>query len=651
MSLLPVSANRTSSALTTQRLLYQLSSDQLAIQKQYDQLSSGRRVLRLSDDPAAANRALGLNRSIDRGEQLVRNANSVSGFYDSSDDALSRIDNALIQARGAAVEGVETVISDDVRTAIATTVREAIQSVFAAGNAMFRDQQLLGGILNSDAAFQYDGNEIVYGGNSAVGRTEVGLGTPSSINVTAAESLGAYSMILEGDPLNASLDHATRLVDMRGGKGVTPGVIRISGGAEYTTVDLRTAGTIGDVADVLSSLEISGRKLDVTLLDDSIRVAYADGLAGTLAIEDSAGSTLAHDLSIENPGGFSAPPIIGDKLMPRVTTSTKIEDLDYGAGVDLSSGITIQQGQQTFNIDLSDVETMGDVLIAINRSGADVHASLNEAEGRVQLRSLRSGVDYSIGENGGSAARSLGIRSATETTRLSELGRGRGLVLNNDSVDLTITRPDGTELGLDLEGAETIEDVLTLIRNHPQNQDTSRVLVSLNQMGNGIELQAPPGAAPIRVSQNQFSNAGTRLGLIAEGESEAFGVMDGSVNKVAGVDYLPLEAGGALDTLMRLEAAILSGNEGEIGRLQSRLDEDLDRASGARSRVGIWSRNLLDMKAATETEIVQMKSQLSNEVDADLATVISDLSQRQIAMEASMRIIGQTSQMTLLNFL
>ena len=52
-----------------------------------------------------------------------------------------------------------------------------------------------------------------------------------------------------------------------------------------------------------------------------------------------------------------------------------------------------------------------------------------------------------------------------------------------------------------------------------------------------------------------------------------------------------------------------------------------------------------------EDKVIQLQSQLSDEIDADLATVISDLSQRQLALEASMRVIGQTSQLTVLNFL
>ncbi len=545
MPLLPISTVRTSTALTTQRLLFQLNADQLELQRQYDQLSTGRRVLRLSDDPAAAGRAIGLHRGIDRGNQLVRNATSTASFYQSADDALARVDSALVEARGVAVQAAQTVVSDDERAALASTIQQTINSVFAAGNAMFRDHQLLGGFLNSGNAFNFDDKDIVFSGTNAVGRTALGSGRPSEINVTGNEALGTYSVFLEGDPLNAALDANSRLVDLRQGKGVTPGVIRLSGGSNWIDVDLRNAATIGDVADLLSSVELEGRALAATLTNDGIRLEYADGLAGTMAIADTEGSTIAEDLAISNPEGIVAPPIIGDRLSPRVTPSTTIADLDNGNGLDLSAGIQLSQGDQTFTIDLADAETLSDVLIAINRSGADIHAELNEAEGRIRLRSLRSGVDYSVGENGGDAARQLGIRSATEETRLSDLGRGRGMVLNQNDADLLIDRPDGVTLEIDLNGAETIDDVIQLIRDHPLNQDTLRVLVDLNDIGNGLQIKAPPGANPLTIRQTGYSDAGIRLGLIPPGSSESTGGIVGAVDTIIGKDYSPRDAGGS----------------------------------------------------------------------------------------------------------
>ncbi|MFK8113610.1 MAG: flagellar hook protein [Rubripirellula sp.] len=651
MPQLPISTSRTSTPLTTQRLLFQLNQDQIALQDQYEQLSTGRRVLRYSDDPAAAGRAVNIHQSIDRGNQLVRNAQSTETFYQAADTAVSRVDSALIEARGVAVQAAQTIVSDDEREALALTIQETINSVFAAGNAMFRDHQLLGGILNDGQALTFDEREIVFTGTNAVGRTVLGSGQPSEINVTGTDAIGTNSVFLEGEPLNAALDSTSRLIDVRRGEGIVPGTISLSGGNNWVDLDLSAAATIGDVADLISGVELEGRPILASLTDDGIRIEYADGLAGTLAVRDLEGSTTAEDLGVNNPLGNDAPPLIGDGLSPRVTTATKIADLDGGNGLNLVDGLQVLQGDKAFTIDLADAETLGDVLIAFNRSGADIKAELNEADGQIRLRSLRMGVDYSVGENGGNAARELGIRSATEETRLSELGRGRGVVLNSNGPDLIIARPDGRELGIELNGLETIQDVIVAIRDHPQNQDTLRVLVDLNDIGNGLQFKAPPGTDPLTIRQTGLSDAGIRLGLIPPGASEVSGSVVGSVDTIIGQDYVPRDAGGALDTLLRMQTAVKDGDIPEIERLQAKLDLDLDKASRTRGKIGVWSRNLNELKSATEEKVLQLTDQLSTEIDADLAKVISDLSQRQLSLEASMRIIGQTAQLTVLNFL
>ena len=648
---LPISATRTSTPLSTQRLLLQLNSDQIALQQKFDQLSTGRRVLRMSDDPIAANRAISLHQGINLGEQLLRNANSTTNFYQATDSALARVDNALILARGAALEAAQTVISEDERAALAGTVRETINSVFAAGNALYRDHQLLGGFLESGGAYEFDDKEIVFTGTNAKGRTELGAGQPAAINVTGNEGLGANAVFMKGDSLNASINTDSRLVDLRRGEGVTPGKLKLSGGSNWVDLDLTPAATIGDVVELVNTTAIDGRTLNASLINDGIRIEYADGLPGTLAIQDAVGSSMAEELGISNPSGIQAPPIIGNFLTPRVTAATKISDLGNGAGLDLTAGIQLLQGDKTFVIELDEAETVGDVLIAINRSGGDVHAELNEAEGRIQLRARRSGVDYSLGENGGDAARSLGIRTATELTKLADLGRGRGVSLNLDGPDLILTRPDGTELSLDLNGLVSIADVMQLISDHPQNQDAQRVLVDLNDFGNGLQLKAPPGAGNLSIRQVGISDAGLRLGLVAPGASDAVGSIVGPVDTIIGSDFAPRDAGGVLDTLLRLERAIGDGEIPEIARLQLKLDDDFDRASRSRGRVGILSKNLQQLQASTENNVTQLRGQLSDEVDADLATVISELTQRQTALDASMRLMGQTSKMTILNFL
>lgn len=651
MALLPVATNRVSTPLNNQRLLFQLNNDQLAIQRQYDQLATGRRVLRLSDDPSAASRAINLQRGIDHADQLVRNASATEAYHQSADVALDRIDSALIQARGVAVGAASNVIGDDERAAYAIEIRQTLESVVSAGNAMFNDHQLLGGILQPTQSLDHASGTVVFRGTDAVGRTNVGGGSLTNLTVTGEQAIGLGNTFVTGRPLNAALDRNTRLVDMRAGEGVDAGVITLSDGDNAVELDLQNAATIGDVADVLRDVRLGGRPISVTLSDDAIRIQYADGLGGTLAITDAPGSTLAADLQISNPGGFRVPPIIGDRLAPRVTLATPIAELNGGAGLNLAGGIVIDKGADRVTIQFNGAETIGDVLIAINRSDAGVRAELDQNQGQIKLRAMVSGVDYSVGENGGIAATQLGIRSADEQTLIGELARDRGLNLNPEGPDLVITRPDGVVLSLELEGVGTIQDVMNLITNHPSNQDTRRVLVRLNQTGNGLRLEAPPGANPIRVTQPGVSDAGVQLGWIDRGESAATSTIVAGRSVLQGDDYRPRDAGGAIDTLLRLERAVRDGDVSEIGRLQARLDDDLDQSTRTRGRVGVWNATVRDLKAASEDESVLLQSQLSDALDADLATVISDLQARQAALDASMRFIGQTASLTVLNYL
>ncbi len=167
MSVSPASGTRISVPLQTQQLISQLSADQTSIQSYYDQLSTGRRIQRMGDDPVVASRAIGLQNSIRYGEQLVRNADQASSFYAATDDTLGQVDDALIAAKSAAVQAAQGVLPDDERESIAVGIRQSIDQILAAGNATFRDHQLLGGILSGGPAFVQEGSSVLFTGTQA----------------------------------------------------------------------------------------------------------------------------------------------------------------------------------------------------------------------------------------------------------------------------------------------------------------------------------------------------------------------------------------------------------------------------------------------------------------------------------------------------
>ena len=149
-------------------------------------------------------------------------------------------------------------------------------------------------------------------------------------------------------------------------------------------------------------------------------------------------------------------------------------------------------------------------------------AELNAQRTGINIRSRLSGADFQIGENGGTTATELGVRSFTTDTQLSSLNHGLG-VHAAEGADFTIRRNDGTEIEIDVSTAQSIGDVLDLINNHLQNQDANtRVVAQLAPTGNGIELvdDNPQGLNQLTVVRNLLSEAAWDLGLVPHGLDE-----------------------------------------------------------------------------------------------------------------------------------
>jgi flagellin-like hook-associated protein FlgL len=109
----------------------------------------------------------------------------------------------------------------------------------------------------------------------------------------------------------------------------------------------------------------------------------------------------------------------------------------------------------------------------------------------------------------------------------NSLNNGSGVVYDgfvktsggsDGGIDFTITRNDGTVLEIDINGAETIADILRIINEHPDNKD-GLLTAALSKTGNGIELSDKSfGKYVTRVDRTLLSTAAIDLGLINLGE-------------------------------------------------------------------------------------------------------------------------------------
>jgi flagellar hook-associated protein 3 FlgL len=276
----------------------------------------------------------------------------------------------------------------------------------------------------------------------------------------------------------------------------------------------------------------------------------------------------------------------------------------------------------------------------------------------LRIRSKESGSAFSIGELQGTLAESLGLRTLHGGTQISELNYGRGLT-TTQGTDLIIIRNDGTPLNIDLDGASTVADVLDTINNHAGNQDAAtRVTASLTSVGNGIELTSllysgppSPDAGPIKVRSAGGSQVAFELGLVPRGESQAVASASGTNYTLSGRDPNPQEVKGVFNSLKRLRDAIQSEDSNEMARAVELIDKDLERISLSRGSLGVELQRIDSLKIFQEDTKVGLKESESNNLEADLATVISNLNARQASYEASLKLLANANQSSLFNYI
>jgi len=327
--IIPVPTGRTSDMLLSQRLNSQLASDQSALLRLQTQLSTGRRVLSLSDDAPAAIRGLTLQSLLERKEQISTNLVTSQSYLSATDVALSHAANTLNDVRGLAVSLADTTFSDTELAAAGEQIERAIQQMLDIANQQFRGRQLFAGSNTTTPPFEEVDGLIEYLGNTSALHSFADVDLLFDTTVNGDTAFGAISKEVRGiSDLNPVLRGSTQLANLRGGKGIDRGSFQISDGiTPPVTIDISSATTVNDVVRLIESNPPTGRTLTARITDTGLVVDIDDAGGGNLTIKEVGGSRVAAQLGILDTDGNLTNPIVGAGLDPIVTLTTPVEDL------------------------------------------------------------------------------------------------------------------------------------------------------------------------------------------------------------------------------------------------------------------------------------------------------------------------------------
>lgn len=527
-------------------------------------------------------------------------------------------------------------------------ISSIIDQLTAVGNRKHVDMYLFGGRATQAAPFERIGDGVIYRGDATELTASIRSVSDAAFSVTGSEFFGALTTEVRGYlDLDPALGVGTRLKDLNGatGQGIRLGEIEIheTGGVGAFRVDLRSADTIGDVVDLINDAYTAagggGALASLNPAGNGIQLTTA---AGPVSVVDADGGTASLDLGIRQTTPAPSP-IVGVDLNPRIRLTTRLADLNGGAGVTLTSPLIVTNNGFSATIDLSGAVTIEDVINTINGANAGVRARINAAGTGIDVISEVSGAELRIGEGGGTTAEQLGIRSLHAGTPLSALNNGKGVDIVPGRTDLTITAKDGSIFNVNLDGALTLQDVIDAI-----NAATGGVVVaSVATTGNGIVLTDTTGSnladLSVRRPTDSPSFAADDLGLNFSVPDPATTLQSADVNSI--------EADGVFTVLLKLERALRNGDEQGLLDAGERLGGMIQELNERRGEVGARAATMASRQTEIEDAVLLTQTTLSEIRDLDYTEAITKFTQAQTAFQANLSASSQLLSLSLMDFL
>ena len=619
-------------------MLRSIQSSQSQLLRAQIELATGRALHRPSDNAVAARSIASLDDVISQRLRRLGNLGHADGVLSSVDAGIGELTDLLAEATALGLGHTDSGSGAGSMGADASAVNAMLQSVLNLANRQHAGLHLYGGtatgrspMIEMLGGYQYRGT-----GGGLV--TDLGLGSAVPLTMSGDDVFGSLSSRVQGDhDLDPNVLHSTRLSDLNGVRnlGVTPGrlSIELDPPGTSTIVDASSAYDVSDLLQLLDDVAPGVFDIDVN------GIVVSGDIDVTLTITDLDGGSLAADLGLNR--SFTGPtPVQAGDLNPRITTHTEISALGLNLGT-----IRIEQGEQTVDLDLSDVGTVGDLQQKIDDLNLGLRLVVSEEGDRFDLFNEVSGSSVSIGEvGGGTTATDLGIRSLMRSTELSSFNAGAGVDFVDGMTDLRIQLHDLSAFEVDLSGCTTVGDVLDAINAAAVVAfgDPPPMQAGLAADGNGITLtDSTAGAGRLIVGTVNGSFAAEQLGLAGETE----------LSTLTGEDRARVRVESVLTHLIDLRDALLAEDQAAIADAVTRLQADQERAVAARTDVGHRTRLVSAAMDRFETRQIADESLRAALRDVDYTDASMRFAALQQQLQASLAVTARISTLSLLEYL
>ncbi|MGE4271289.1 MAG: flagellar hook-associated protein FlgL [Desulfitobacterium sp.] len=257
---------RVTNNMLSNNLLRNLQSAQGQMDKLQDQLASGRRITRPSDDPVGIENALRYKSSISHVEQWRNNAKEGMSYLDTVDDTLGEMTAIVQRAKDLALQGVNGTNTTEDREKIAIEIVQIREQLEQFANTRVGTKYVFGGTANVEP-FPKGATEWL--GSDDVMKFQVGSNLNIEVSVNGRELFGitgnpptTFGMFNTLEDLSTALD-ASDVATIESSIGALEGIAdtivdyRAQLGARQNRIDsiyTQLDSTVANLNESLSSV-------------------------------------------------------------------------------------------------------------------------------------------------------------------------------------------------------------------------------------------------------------------------------------------------------------------------------------------------------------------------------------------------------------
>lgn len=272
--------SRVTQGMLNTQMLRNLNNNLGRMDKLQDQLSTGLRINKPSDDPVGISFSLRYRSELAANDQYQRNVDSTISFLDYSDTVMDQMGQVVHRARELAVEAANGTNSDESLNAIKIEIDQLYNQLTNIGNSQFNGKYIFNGQMTDQKPFPNEANAANTVTDSGEVLFEIGAGVRIAINKTAEQVFGEPGMVNNAfqilKDLSASLEtndtagiqKSIGLLDERMDKMLG---VRADIGAKTNRIQLAEARLV-DIGINIQSLQSKTEDADMALVITQLKM-------------------------------------------------------------------------------------------------------------------------------------------------------------------------------------------------------------------------------------------------------------------------------------------------------------------------------------------------------------------------------------------